>query len=182
MEDRKLGYVHLREGVQPQSQKSVRALGLFDALLMTCFQITKDISIFLAKNRARNDRSNRNEFLHSLAQKRRRLTDSTSELTSSCARADAKSVDRDLQIKYDIAKNEEGPLRNTVRLEDVTFRSDPNVQRDEDGLLSAQHPGLNGRVTDLETHLSIKYGTFISFVRSCFSKKAVLMQFLPRRD
>jgi len=34
------------------------------------------------------------------------------ELTS-CARVDAKPIDRDKQIKYDIAKNEAGPLTRT---------------------------------------------------------------------
>ena len=36
-------------------------------------------------------------------------------LISSCARVDAKPVDRDKQMKYDIAKNGEGPLTKTVK-------------------------------------------------------------------
>ncbi len=36
-------------------------------------------------------------------------------LISSCARGDAKPVDRDKQMKYDIAKNGEGPLTKTVK-------------------------------------------------------------------
>lgn len=36
-------------------------------------------------------------------------------LISSCARVDAKPVDRDKQMKFDIAKNGEGPLTKTVK-------------------------------------------------------------------
>ena len=39
-------------------------------------------------------------------------------LISSCARVDAKPVDRDKQMKYDIAKNGEGPLTKTVKQPD----------------------------------------------------------------
>jgi hypothetical protein len=121
--------------------------------------------VFLAKNRARINESNRNEFLLSLAEKRRRHN---AEPLSSCARTDAKPVDRDLQMKYDIAKNEEGPLRKTVKLEEPPSRRDtvdrPAAQEDDEGLLSNAHPGLDGRLKDIEAHLAVRYGTrFIFF-------------------
>jgi len=37
---------------------------------------------------------------------------------TSCARVDAKPIDRDKQIKYDIAKNEAGPLTRTRVIKD----------------------------------------------------------------
>ena len=91
-------------------------------------QINKSISQFLARTRARNDASNRAEFLRTLAEKKANLftasTPDTSPPTSdapnqleepiSCARVDAKSIDRDKQMKYDIAKNEHRPLSRTV--------------------------------------------------------------------
>ncbi|EIW83090.1 hypothetical protein CONPUDRAFT_121481 [Coniophora puteana RWD-64-598 SS2] len=57
LEDRKLNYVHTIDGVEPRSQTSV----------------IKEVSGFLARSRARNDTSNRAEFIESLTQKRRRL-------------------------------------------------------------------------------------------------------------
>jgi len=91
-------------------------------------QINKSISQFLARTRARNDASNRAEFLRTLAEKKANLfttsTLDTSAPTSdapnqreepiSCARVDAKSIDRDKQMKYDIAKNEHRPLSRIV--------------------------------------------------------------------
>ncbi|THU85697.1 hypothetical protein K435DRAFT_685083, partial [Dendrothele bispora CBS 962.96] len=77
--------------------------------------INKSISSFLANKRAYNDVSNRAEFLRSLAEKRASMPDPP-ETIPSCARADAKVVNRDAQMKYDIAKNEDGPLRRTVKL------------------------------------------------------------------
>lgn len=61
--------------------------------------------------------------MYSLAEKRRRLNeergsdvnDNAADI-SSCARTDARPIDRDVQMKYDIAKNEEGPLRRTVQM------------------------------------------------------------------
>ncbi|KAJ7747218.1 hypothetical protein B0H16DRAFT_1555100 [Mycena metata] len=110
LEERKLDYVH---APNPASQTS----------------ITKSISAFLAQNRAKNDASNRAEFLLSLAErKRKRAADDEGdgarpnaadvemkEDPASCARTDAKPIDRDIQMKYDIAKNHDGPLRRTTR-------------------------------------------------------------------
>jgi hypothetical protein len=130
-------------------------------------QINKSISIFLAQNRARNDASNRTEFLHPVSQKRQRLSleRSTSPPASegdsplpSCARTDAKTLDRDVQMKYDIAKNDEGPLKRTVKSENAQGkqkqgeRDMPN-RLDKDGL-------FDERLTNLETHLAVRYGAF----------------------
>ncbi|KAJ7077317.1 hypothetical protein B0H15DRAFT_862203 [Mycena belliarum] len=173
LEERKLGYVHTPN---PSSQTS----------------IIKSISTFLAQNRDKNDASNRAEFVHSLAEKRKRLDDEAcranpdgvammdnSDATPSCARTDAKPVDRDLQMKYDIAKNSEGPLRRTTRQKakapevppttayaptrprtksmakkvgsPAVVKSEPNVKP------NAPHSGLDERLTNLETHFSVRY-------------------------
>ncbi|KIM45501.1 hypothetical protein M413DRAFT_442163 [Hebeloma cylindrosporum] len=99
LEERKLEYMRLEPGVQPRSQSS----------------INKSISQFLSRTRARNDASNRQEFLHTLAEKKRKLQaingDTSQMEISSCARVDAKPIDRDKQITYDIAKYGEGPLK-----------------------------------------------------------------------
>ncbi|KAK7053269.1 hypothetical protein VNI00_003895 [Paramarasmius palmivorus] len=101
LEERKLGSVHLANGEKPSSPTS----------------INKSISQFLARKRANNDMSNRNEFLLSLPQKRAKLDLDQGAQVSSCARTDAKHIDRESQMKYDIAKNEDGPLRRTMRRE-----------------------------------------------------------------
>ena len=115
--------------------------------------MNKLISAFLAQNRARNDASNRDEFLYSTAQKRRRLAeeDQDSNISetaiSSCARTDAKPIDRDVQMKYDIARNEEGPLRRTVKSES-----------EEPSNKNEKHLGLDERFKNIEAHLSVRYG------------------------
>lgn len=134
------------------------------------FQITKDISRFLAQNRARNDASNRNEFLLSLAEKRRRLNengDSAKSPVSSCARTDAKTQNRDLQMKYDIAKNEDGPLRRTTK---TVFSTQPDIGATEklndnvsgtpiETYPSAErYPALDERLQNVEKHLAVRYG------------------------
>lgn len=134
-------------------------------------QINKSISLFLAQNRARNDASNRAEFLQSLAEKRRQLhpdaedSDMTSiSEASSCARTDAKVLDRDVQMKYDIAKNEEGPLRRTVK-HGGTSQDIPNSEGTgrqtatiTNTLSRELHPGLDERLANIESHLAVRYG------------------------
>ncbi|KAJ7072027.1 hypothetical protein C8F01DRAFT_1243117 [Mycena amicta] len=141
LEQRKLDYVHIPN---PTCQTS----------------ITKSISAFLAQNRAKNDASNRAEFLLSLAEKRQRLGEETS---SSCARTDAKAVDRDVQMKYDIARNIDGPLRRTVKVPSETS-SRPrtkSVAREEKEKkaesVEVEGAGLDARLGNIETHFAVRY-------------------------
>lgn len=111
-------------------------------------QTIKEISLFLARNRARNNASNTAEFLS------RRSQDpevSPRGETPSCARTDAKSIDRDLQMKYDIAKNEDGPLRSTLRTEQTSSA--------EQLATSTHQTVLETRLRDVEDHLAVRYGT-----------------------
>ena len=136
-------------------------------------KITKAISAFLAKNRARNDASNRTEFLLSLSDKRRQLAEQGDTIPTdvevpSCARTDARTVDRDVQMKYDIAKNEEGPLRKTVhpkiRTEELDRGTDLGSSKKTDinitpGVPTAErHPALDERLGNIEGHFAVKYG------------------------
>ncbi|KAI8994014.1 hypothetical protein BD414DRAFT_481128 [Trametes punicea] len=155
LEERKLDYVHVAEGFRPRSQTSV----------------TREISRFLAQNRARNDASNRNEFLLSLAEKRKRLNESgdavPAEPIPSCARTDAKTQNRDVQMKYDIAKNEDGPLRRTLksgappnsgRAETATRASANGTSASQAGIPTAErYPALDERLQNIEKHLAIRY-------------------------
>ena len=127
--------------------------------------------MFLAKNRARNDASNRAEFLLSLAEKRRKLQEgakardeeaSASDSIASCARTDAKTQDRDVQMKYDIARNEDGPLRKTMK---GTASVDPNSiapqtkVRNGDSVATGEiYAPLDERLRNIETHLAVRYG------------------------
>ncbi|KAJ8494965.1 hypothetical protein ONZ51_g1986 [Trametes cubensis] len=154
LDERKLDYVHLADGNKPRSQTS----------------ITKDISRFLAQNRARNDASNRNEFLLSLAEKRRRLNASgdsaPAEPVPSCARTDAKTQNRDLQMKYDIAKNEDGPLRRTLKsgapahANGATSASTDNLHgpiANGEVPSAERYPALDERLQNIEKHLAVRY-------------------------
>lgn len=79
---------------------------------------------------------------------------------ASCARVDAKTQDRDIQMKYDIAKNEDGPLRKTLKP-----RGPPDEQTHqlrfgaEDTPTAERYPGLDERLQNVETHLAVRYGT-----------------------
>jgi hypothetical protein len=141
-------------------------------------QINKSISKFLAQNRARNDASNRNEFLDSAKRKQPKppegistepVIPSTLDSSSSscgqlelktdesrppsCARTDARPLDRDVQMKYDIARNEDGPLRRTLRM------SEPEVVAGgKEKEKTTADVANEERLNNIETHLAIRYG------------------------
>jgi hypothetical protein len=134
-------------------------------------QINKSISALLARNRARNDASNRAEFLHlrrtsNASEDRPEGEGEGDEIEStSCSRTDAKTVDRDVMMKFDIAKNEEGPLRRTLKVEVKNDRNSP-TDKNCDGnnsVTANRHPGADERLNNLETHLAMRYGKLVLF-------------------
>ncbi|KAL0956640.1 hypothetical protein HGRIS_002773 [Hohenbuehelia grisea] len=159
LDERKSEYSRLAFGEKARSQTSV----------------IKDVSAFLAQNRARSDASNKEEFLLSL--KKRRFNESGDgcepELRPTCARTDAKTLDRDVQMKYDVAKNEDGPLRRTMKghqskpatvVHDasgtgnaVTLAVPVSTTHKQHYLDSENHPGLDERMKNIERHLAVRY-------------------------
>jgi hypothetical protein len=100
---------------------------------------------------------------------------------SSCARVDMKPVDRDVQMKYDIAKNEEGPLSRTVKLPEPSkktkgqqkaksMESPTDLQvsfaQSQDDLTPDRHPGLDERLKNIESHFAIRYGMYHAYYAS----------------
>jgi hypothetical protein len=84
------------------------------------------------------------------------------EDVASCARTDAKKQDRDVQMKYDIAKNEDGPLRKTMDTSGATSQSMPVPAFPSSNTPhSGRHPGLRERFENIESHLAVKYGNVI---------------------
>jgi len=72
-------------------------------------------------------------------------------------------------MKYDIAKNDDGPLSRTKarksngRQSEVPTASsdrarDPVVVPSDETALPRHHPGIDARLTDIETHLAVRYG------------------------
>ncbi|KAG5641894.1 hypothetical protein DXG03_003981 [Asterophora parasitica] len=166
LEDRKLDYMHLANDAPPRSQTTVHPPPSISNIPTDRTQINKDISLFLARNRARNDASNRAEFVYTLAQKRQQ----SSEPAPSCARTDAKPLDRDVQMKYDIAKNEEGPLSRTVHTSEEKGKGKEKMEGEGEGLrvlgegeagwAAPRHPGLDERLRNVEAHLAVRYGVW----------------------
>ncbi|KAF8622326.1 hypothetical protein AX15_007108 [Amanita polypyramis BW_CC] len=89
---------------------------------------------------------------------------------ASCARADMKTIDREAQMKYDIAKNEDGPLKRTMKAAE-TRTSDQLIEKvkslaafpagtEEDVVMSLtpeRHPGFDERLSNIEKHLAVRY-------------------------
>ncbi|KAI9507908.1 hypothetical protein F5148DRAFT_1200983 [Russula earlei] len=147
LEERKLDYVHVEKGAEARSPTA----------------INRSIAELLARNRARNDASNRAEFLH--AHRRLRSSEASGILprdggdeveSASCARTDARTVDRDVMMKFDIAKNEEGPLSRTLKVE-MKDENNPHMDKGDHSVTASRHPGLDERLKNLEAHLAMRY-------------------------
>ena len=73
----------------------------------------------------------------------------------SCARTDAKPIKRDEQMKYDIAKNNEGPLSRTMK---NSGPKQPEMSaEDEERVTAARYPALDERLQNVETHVAVRY-------------------------
>ena len=75
-----------------------------------------------------------------------------------------KTIDREVQMKYDIAKNDDGPLKRTMKAEAKVPerpREKLSTATDEDAVIlltPARHPGLDERLANIEQHLAVRYG------------------------
>lgn len=65
-------------------------------------------------------------------------------------------------MKYDIVKNEDGPLRKTMKREQENHPSEPETDAREakaDDIPTAQrYPALDERLRNIETHVAVRYG------------------------
>lgn len=94
---------------------------------------------------------------------------------------DAKVIDRDAMMKFDIAKNDEGPLRRTMQSsslkkgqEDISSVSGGKSAEWDTSSLG----GLDERMKNLEEHLAIRYGK--AFDSVYYSGCLMLAQSPPR--
>ena len=143
----------------------------------------------LARNRARNNVSNTLEFLRPA--KRRRVGDDPASMevdgaaveenatfpVATSARTDAIKVDRDVQMKYEVASvtSGQGLLKRTVHSGPVasssTARDDgqgtggirvpkgsKRITLDRNMPTLERHPGLEERFRNIEDHLFVRYG------------------------
>ncbi|KAI0000477.1 hypothetical protein BJV77DRAFT_390513 [Russula vinacea] len=62
-------------------------------------------------------------------------------------------------MKFDIAKNEEGPLRRTLKVEVKNENNRPTDKtiEGEHPVTANRYPGLDERLKNLETHLAMRY-------------------------
>ena len=61
-------------------------------------------------------------------------------------------------MKYDIAKNEDGPLRKTLHGRNESSTAPPEKGPTQGYDQADRIPGLDERLRDLESHLAARYG------------------------
>ena len=65
-------------------------------------------------------------------------------------------------MKYDIAKNEDGPLRKTMKKEQDVKMNETSEPHHETGAAATarRYPALDERLRNIETHVAVRYGEF----------------------
>ncbi|GAB5590201.1 hypothetical protein Unana1_05101 [Umbelopsis nana] len=102
-------------------------------------ELRKRIDNFIQAKKSEVDASNRTEFL-------KRKEPSDNEVT--CARTDAREIDRSIQMKFDVVNNEDGPLARSLVTSANHFKVASTVHRES---------GADERLQNLEQHLNILY-------------------------
>ncbi|KAI9284082.1 hypothetical protein BC943DRAFT_326294 [Umbelopsis sp. AD052] len=105
----------------------------------TSSDLRKRIETFIQAKKSEVDASNRTEFM-----KRKE----TGESDVTCARTDAREIDRSIQMKFDVVNNEDGPLARSL----VTSANHVSV-----GSTVHKGSGAEERLQNLEQHLNIVY-------------------------
>lgn len=109
------------------------------------------------------------EFLKSIQREEKPLSDEVETKNASCARLDAKTIDREEQMKYDIVKNEDGPLSKTMKQEkekefEQTDGIGPSKPSGSNNLgvidTAKRFPALDERLRNAEQHLAVRYGKY----------------------
>lgn len=114
----------------------------------TSSDLRKRIENFIQAKKSEVDASNRTEFM-----KRKE----TGEPDVTCARTDAREIDRSIQMKFDVVNNEDGPLARSL----MTSANHVSV-----GSTVHKGSGAEERLQNLEQHLNIVYK---NNSRDCFS-------------
>ncbi|KAH8548125.1 hypothetical protein BGW37DRAFT_508347 [Umbelopsis sp. PMI_123] len=105
----------------------------------TSSELRKRIDNFIQAKKSEVDASNRTEFM-------KRKEPGETDVT--CARTDAREIDRSIQMKFDVVNNEDGPLARSL----VTSANHVSL-----GSTMHKGSGAEERLQNLEQHLNIVY-------------------------
>ncbi|KAI8387415.1 hypothetical protein BD560DRAFT_382419 [Blakeslea trispora] len=105
----------------------------------TSSEVEQRINQFIQAKRNELDESNRTEFLS-------RHDPSADDVT--CARTDAREINRNIQMKFDVVNNEDGPLARSLQSTKQTMVTDQLSEAD-----------MNERLQNLQDHLHVKIDT-----------------------
>jgi hypothetical protein len=107
----------------------------------TTAEVDQRINTFIQAKRNELDESNRTEFLS--------RHDPTSDDVT-CARTDAREINRNIQMKFDIVNNEDGPIARSL----VTFNDNKSALATENSIETSAD--VTERLNNIQEHLNIK--------------------------
>ncbi|KAF7723109.1 hypothetical protein EC973_002339 [Apophysomyces ossiformis] len=107
-------------------------------------EVQQRIQTFIQAKQNDIDASNRTEFLN-------RPDPTVADVT--CARADAREINRNIQMKFDIVNNEDGPLARSM-LANAASRS---IYGEEAASSNATEKSADSRLRPIEEHLNVQF-------------------------
>ncbi|KAI7905929.1 uncharacterized protein BX663DRAFT_540599 [Cokeromyces recurvatus] len=123
----------------------------------TTKEVDQRIDTFIQAKRNELDESNRTEFLN-------RRDPAAADVT--CARTDAREINRNIQMKFDIVNNEDGPLaRSLITSSNTANTKDSHVNTSAD---------ITERLNNIEEHLNVKIDEIAKPSFSVFERIKIL--------
>ncbi|KAI8079751.1 uncharacterized protein BX664DRAFT_341383 [Halteromyces radiatus] len=146
-DDTKMDYEALAKSMDPE-QVQIRASNR---------QVQQRINTYIQAKQHDVDASNRAEFLNRSDPKGEDVT---------CARADAREINRNIQMKFDIVNNEDGPLARSLVSSSAT-----KVQQQPQQPTTAD---MEERLGNLEAHLNVKFEQHPTQPFTCMERIKIL--------
>jgi hypothetical protein len=132
------------EGVEEEERDRVKRLDSEQIQIRaTTKEVDQRINTFIQAKQNELDESNRTEFLS-------RHDPKADDVT--CARTDAREINRNIQMKFDIVNNEDGPLARSLS----TFNDKKNTETTNTTATVSGAADSIERINNIEQHLNIK--------------------------
>ncbi|GAN06337.1 conserved hypothetical protein [Mucor ambiguus] len=126
----------------------------------TTEEVEQRINTFIQAKQNELDESNRTEFLS-------RHDPTADDVT--CARTDAREINRNIQMKFDIVNNEDGPIARSLLTHNDRPKSDDAMQ-----IAAAAAADTSERLSNIEEHLNVKLDSTAKPPFSVFERIKIL--------
>ncbi|KAI9308629.1 hypothetical protein BJ944DRAFT_259859 [Cunninghamella echinulata] len=128
-------------------------------------EVQQRIDTYIQAKQQDIDTSNRAEFLSRSDPKGEDIT---------CARADAREINRNIQMKFDIVNNEDGPIARSLVSNTTQSSSSTNTNNNNNNNIMNNHIIVDERLKNIESHLNVQFERNTNDPFTCMERIKIL--------